>query len=153
MKKMMMILMMVFGLSAVFADSYVAFTDKKGLELYNGYDQTKFNTWVKSCFEAGASDCTEKEKRNSTLIIVVDDQRAIHGIWVVIDEKNPKVYWICTADFDENGQIEETFEDFKVETDLKTDPVTVGLAFIKERVIQINNVNKDKIVYQMTFSE
>lgn len=150
---MIVVLMMVFGLSAVFADSYVAFTNKEGLALYNGYDNTEFNTWVKSCFEAGTSDFTDKEKKNTALIVVVDGQRAIHSVWVVIDVKNPKLYWVCTGDFDKNGVlIEETFKSFEVETDLKTDPVTVGLTFIKEKVIQINNVNKDKVVYQMAIN-
>ena len=150
MKKMVMVLMMVFGLSAVFADPYVAFTSKEGLALYNNYDNTDFNAWIKSLFKNGTDGLTEKEKRNSTLIIVVDDQRAIHSVWVVIDEKNPKIYWVCTGDFDKNGLlIEKTFEGFKIETSLKTDPVIVGLSFIKEKVLQINNVDKEKVVYSM----
>ena len=113
--------------AAVFADAYVAFTDREGLALYNGYDNTEFNAWIKSCFKNGTDSLTEKEKKNSTLIVVVDDQRAIHSVWVVIDEKNPKIYWICIGDFDKNGVLDEkTFEGFKVETSLKTDPVTVG---------------------------
>lgn len=150
MKKMVMVLMMVFGLSAIFADSYVAFTSEEGLALYNNYDNTEFNTWIKSGFKSGTDALTEKEKRNSTLIIVVDDQRAIHSVWVVIDEKNPKIYWVCTGDFDKNGVlIEKTFEGFKIETSLKTDPVMVGLSFIEEKVLQINNVDKEKVVYSM----
>ena len=150
MKKMIMILMalIVSMTTTLFADSYVAFTNKEGLALYNGYDQTDFNTWVKSRFEAGTNDCTEKEKKNATLIIVVDDQRAIRTVWVDIDVKNPKLYWVYTIDFDKNGvPIKETFEAFKVETDLKTDPVTVGLSFIKEKVFQVNNIDKGKVVY------
>ena len=155
MKKMMIILMMVLTIgAAVFADSYVAFTSKEGLALYNDYDNTGFNTWVKSCFEAGTSDCTDKEKEDSTLIIVVDNRRAIQSVWVVIDEKNPKLYWVCTCDFDKNGElIDKTIESFSVETSSKTDPVLVGLAFIKEKVIQINNIDKEKVVYQMAISE
>lgn len=155
MKKIMILMALIVSMTtAVFADSYVAFTSKEGLALYNGYDHTEFDSWVKEGFEAGTNDCTEKENKNSTLIIVVDDQRAIHSVWVVIDVKNPKIYWICTGDFDKNGLlIEETFEGFKIETDLKTDPVTVGLLFIKERVLQINNVDKDKVVYQMCISK
>lgn len=154
MKKMVMVLIMVFGLSAIFADSYVAFTNKKGLVLYNNNDQTAFNTYVKSLFEGATSDYTDKEKKNSALIVVTDVQHAIHIVLVGIDVKNPKLYWVFTGDLDKNGEPEEnTFKSFIVETDLKTDPVTVGLSFIKEKVIQINNVDKNKVVYQMCITE
>ena len=152
---MMIILMMVLTIgAAAFADSYVAFTSKEGLALYNDYDNTGFNTWVKSCFEAGTSDCTDKEKEDSTLIIVVDNRRAIQCVWVVIDEKNPKLYWVCICDFYKNGElIDKTIESFNVETSSKTDPVLVGLNFIKEIVFQVNNIDKEKVVYQMAISE
>lgn len=156
MKKMIMVLMVliVSMTTTLFADSYVAFTNKEGLALYNGYDNTEFNTWVKSCSEAGTSDWTYKEKKNSALIIVVDDQRAIHSVLVVINVKNPKLYGVCTGDFDKNGQLlENTFKCFAVETSLKTDPVMVGLSFIKEKVLQINNVDKEKVVYGMCITE
>ena len=150
MRKMIMILMMVFGLSTVFADSYVAFTSKEAAALYESNEEKReiFDAAVKEEFEAGTNDFTEKEKKNATLIVVVDDQHVIHFVWVDIDVKNPKLYWVYTIDFDKNGVlIKETFEAFKVETDLKTDPVTVGLSFIKEKVIQINNIDKGKVVY------
>lgn len=148
MRKMIMVLMMVFGLSAAFADSYVAFTSEEGLSLYNRYDNTDFDTWAKECFETATSDYTDKEKKNATLIIVVGDKRAIHFVWVYIDVKNPKIYWVYTFDFDENGQsLENTFKGFEVETDLKTDPVLVGLNFVKEIVFQVNNIDKGKVVY------
>ena len=151
-----MVLMMVFGLSAIFADSYVAFTNKQPIEIYESNEEKRaaINTWVKSYFETVTSDSTDEEKKNASLIIVVDDQRVIHTVWVDIDIKNPKLYWVYIFDFDENGQpLENTLKTFEVETDLKTDPVTVGLAFIKEKVIQINNVNKNKVVYQRTIIE
>lgn len=151
MRKMIMVLMMVFGLSAAFADSYVAFTSEEGLELYNGYDNTEFNNWVKSYYNGVNKDATDKEKKNSTLIIIIDDQCIIHYVWVDIDVKNPKIYWVYTGDFDKNGNLDEnSMLSFKLETSLKTDPVTVGLSLIKENVIQINNVNKEKVVYTIT---
>lgn len=150
MKKMMMVLMMVFGLSAVFADSYVAFTSKEGLALYNNNDQTAFHTFVKSVFESGTSCLTNQQKKNSTLIVVTDEQRAVHMVLVVKDEKNPKLYWVAVGNFYKDGNPDiDSIKGFTVETSLKTDPVIVGLSFIKEKVLQINNIDKEKVVYSM----
>ena len=44
MKKIVILMLMVFGLSAVFADSYVAFTSKEGFEVYCNSDHTELDT-------------------------------------------------------------------------------------------------------------
>ena len=144
MKKMMMILMMVFGLSAIFADSYVAFTSQQVIEIYENDEAERavFDAEVKSRFEywAKLGVLSKQQRKDSTQIIIINDTGVLYEVWVYTDDS--KIFGIAIVDADGNPA-----GDYHYEASSKTDPVLVGLNFIKEIVFQVNNIDKGKVVY------
>ena len=144
MKKMMMILMMVFGLSAIFADSYVAFTSQQVIEIYENDEAERavFDAEVKSRFEywAKLGGLSKQQRKDSTQIIIINDTGVLYEVWVYTDDS--KIFGIAIVDADGNPA-----GDYHYEASSKTDPVLVGLNFIKEIVFQVNNIDKGKVVY------
>ena len=144
MKKMVMVLMMVFGLSAVFADSYVAFTDEKTAALYESDEAEKaiLDAEVKSRFEywAKLGGLSKQQRKDSTQIIIINDTDLLYEVWVYTDDS--KIFGIAIVDADGNPA-----GDYHYEASSKTDPVLVGLNFVKEIVFQVNNIDKNKVVY------
>ena len=144
MKKMMMVLVMVFGLSAVFADSYVAFTSQNIIEDYenNEEDKALFNAKVKSEFESGANfeGLSKQQRKAYTYIVVINDTDLLYRI--VVHTTDSKVFGIVIADADSNP-----IGYYHYEASSKTAPVLVGLNFIKEIVLQVNNIDKNKVVF------
>ena len=144
MKKMMMDLMMVFGLSAVFADSYVAFTDNQPIEIYERDEEGRaiIDAAVKERFSYWATlgRLSKQEQKDSTQIVVINETGVLYEVWVYTDDS--KIFGIAIIDADDNN-----VGDYHYEASSKTDPVLVGLNFIKEIVFQVNNIDKNKVVY------
>ena len=144
MKKIVMVLMMVFGLSVVFADSYVAFTSEGAAALYESDEAERavLNASVKQRFEywATLAGLSKQERKNSVQIMVFSETDMIAEVWVYSDDS--KVFGIAMVDDDGNP-----IGDYHYEASSKTDPVLVGLNFIKEIVFQVNNIDKNKVVY------
>ena len=144
MRKMIMVLMMVFGLSAVFADSYVAFTSEGAAALYESDEAERavLNASVKQRFEYWATlgGLSKQERKNAVQIVVVSETDMIAEVWVHTNDS--KVFGIAMVDDDGNN-----IGDYHYESSSKTDPVLVGLNFIKEIVFQVNNIDKGKVVY------
>lgn len=148
MKRMLMVLMMVFGLSAVFADSYVAFTDNEALALYERDEEGRaaFDAAVKEEFEyfANRDKYSKQELKRFSHIIVVNETDVLYKVWVYSDDS--KIFGISITDADGNP-----IGDYRYEASSKTDPVLVGLSFVKEIVFQVNNIDKNKVVYSVTY--
>ena len=148
MKRMLMVLMMVFGLSAVFADSYVAFTSKEALALYERDEEGRavFDAAVKEEFEyfANRDKYSKQELKRFSHIIVVNETDVLYKVWVYSDDS--KIFGISITDADNNP-----IGEYRYEASSKTDPVLVGLSFIKEIVFQVNNIDKNKVVYNVTY--
>lgn len=148
MKKMVMILMMVFGLSAVFADSYVAFTSKEALSLYESDEEGRatFDAAVKEEFEyfANRDKYSKQELKRFSHIIVINETDVLYKVWVYSDDS--KIFGIAITDAENNP-----IGDHHYEASSKTDPVLVGLNFVKEIVFQVNNIDKNKVVYSVTY--
>ena len=143
MKKMLMILMMVFGLSVVFADSFIAITDRQSADAYENDEKLRaeVNDAVKEIFKDRISEgkYSKQEQKRFTLI-VVSDTDFLYEVWVYTAES--KVFGIGISDADGNP-----VGSYHYESSSKTDPVLVGLNFIKEIVLQVNNVDKGKVVF------
>ena len=143
MKKMMMVLVMVFGLSAVFADSYVAFTGQNVIEDYENNEEEKaaLDAAVKSGFEDAIKlEGLSKRQKDYTCIVVISDIDLLYGIWV--NTTDSRVFGIAVLDADGNP-----VGLYHYEASSKKDPVLVGLSFIKEIVLQVNNIDKNKVVF------
>lgn len=144
MKKMMMILMMVFGLSAVFADPYVAFTDQQSIEIYESDEEkrARFDAEVKGSFEYSVTLCrlSKQERKDYTYIVVINETDVLYVVLVYTEDS--KTFGILIVDTDGN-----LIGDYHYEASSKTDPVLVGLNFVKEIVFQVNNIDKGEVVY------
>ena len=150
MKRMLMVLMMIFGLSAVFADSYVAFTDKQSIEIYESDEEGRaaFDAAVKEEFEyfANRDKYSKQELKGFSHIIVVNETDVLYKVWVYSDDS--KIFGISITDAENNP-----IGDYRYEASSKTDPVLVGLNFIKEIVFQVKNIDKEKVVYSMAVTD
>ena len=144
MKRMLMVLMMVFGLSAVFADSYVAFTNQQAIEQYENNEEVRarLDAIVKEDFanSTNSNGFSKQEQKRFTHIVVVNETDILYTVWVYTTES--KVFGIGIADADCNPA-----GGYHYEASSKADPVLVGLNFIKEIVLQVNNIDKNKVVY------
>ena len=145
MKKMMMVLMMVVTISAaVFADSYIAFTDNQPIEIYESSEEARaiFDAEVKERFAYWTTlgRLSKQEQKHSTQIIVINETDVLYEVWVHTDDS--KIFGIAIVDADGNN-----VGDYHYEASSKTDPVLVGLNFVKEIVFQVNNIDKGKVVY------
>ena len=127
--------MIVFGLSAVFADSYVAFTDQQAIEQYENNEEVRAeaNAAVKEVFNyrTNSNGYTKQELKRFTMIVVVNETGVLYEIWVYAANSN--VFGIAIADADGNPA-----GDYRYEANSKADPVLVGLNFIKEIVFIAN---------------
>lgn len=144
MKKILMILAMVFGLSAVFADSYVAFTSQNVIEDYENNEEEKalLDATLKSAFAESAKlmGLSKRQRKDYTYIFVISDIDLLYEIAVYTEDS--KVFGIAIGDADGNPA-----GYYHYEASSKKDPVLVGLNFIKETVLQVNNINKNKVVF------
>lgn len=140
MRKMIMVLMMVFGLSAVFADSYVAFTSKEGFEVYCNSDFINFDL-VKEGFEEGLSDFTNQQKKKATFIVVVDDE--VNIIYcILLYAYDSKTFGSIVYDVDCN-----IIKKCNIYPDIEVDPVFLCSSIINEEVSHIINIDKEKVVF------
>lgn len=144
MKKMVMVLMMVFGLSAVFADTFVAFTSKEEFEKYRDSNHSEWDASQKAFFEETTADLSAKQKKNCTLIIVCDDNSDVikNHILVFHYIYDPKTYKVIV--FDDNFNAIVNRQIYATE---KQDPVQIGLSCIKEDVTHVVNIDKEKVVF------
>ena len=141
-----MVLVMVFGLSAVFADSYVAFTDQNAIELYESSseeDKALFDATLKSEIEEGfkLSGLPKRQWKDNICIIVFNDAGPLYVI--TVNTTDSKTFGIAIGDADD----ESIVGIYHYEASSKKDPVLVSLNFIKETVLQVINIDKNKVVF------
>ena len=144
MKKMVMVLMMVFGLSAVFADTFVAFTSKEEFEKYRDSNHSEWDASQKAFFEETTADLSAKQKKRTSLIIVCGDNNDVikNHILVYHNIYDSKAYGVIV--FDENFDVIVNRQIYALE---KSDPVQVGLNCIKEDVTHVVNIDKGKVIF------
>lgn len=143
MKKMIMILMMVFGLSAVFADSYVAFTNDEEFEEYWDSDHSKWDAEQKAFFEETTADLSAKQKKNTKLILVCGSNDGVIKNHIIVLNVKPKTYAVIV--FDNNFDIITYRSVFTYE---KADPVMVSLSFIKDQVTHIVDIDNQIVIFE-----
>ena len=141
MRKMIMVLMMVFGLSAVFAKSFVVLTDDESVAYYSRNSAVENNA-IKDLFIYGVTEngFPESDWKSFTQILVFDKTGCIYNIWVC--SRNPKVFGISITGFNGNPNGE-----YHCDTTKKTDPLQVGLNFIDKKILQIYSVDDEKLIY------
>ena len=141
MKKILMILMMVFGLSAVFAKSFVVLTDVESVAYYSRNTKIE-NDAIKGFFVDGvvSNGYPESDWKSFTQVVVFEKGVCIYNIWVC--SRDPKNFGISVTGFkgNPNGV-------YHCDTTKKTDPLQVGLNFIDRRVLQVYSVDDEKLVY------
>lgn len=144
MKRMLMVLMMVFGLSAVFADTYVAFTNNEEFEEYCNSNHSEWDAQQKAFFEETTADLSSKQKKRCSLIIVCGDNGGVikNHILVYHNIYDSKAYGVIV--FDDNFNVIVNRRIYALE---KQDPVQVGLNCIKEDVTHIVNIDKGKVIF------
>ena len=141
MKKMIMVLMMVFGLSAVFAGTFVAFTSEEAFNEYCDSDHTEWDADQKALFEECLSDFTNQQKKKATFIVVVDDEvNAIY--YILLYAYDSKSFGVIIFD-DHFDRIVDT----GIFTYEKTNPVMVGLSCLKEQVTHILDLDKMEVTF------
>lgn len=144
MKKIMMVLMMVFGLSAVFADSYVAFTSKEEFEKYRDSNHSEWDASQKAFFEEATVDLSAKQKKRCSLIIVCSDNSDVikNHILVYHFIYGTETYKVIV--FDDNFNI---IVDRQIYATEKQDLAQIGLSCIKEDITHVVNIDKGKVVF------
>lgn len=144
MKKMFMVLMMVFGLSAVFADTFVAFTSKEEFEKYRDFNHSEWDAQQKAFFEEATADLSAKQKKRCSLIIVCSDNSDVIKNHIIVSHYiyDPKTYGVIV--FDDNFNVIVNRRIYALE---KQDPVQVGLNCIKEDVTHVVNIDKGKVIF------
>ena len=141
MRKMIMVLMMVFGLSAVFAKSFVVLTDDESVAYYSKNSAVENNV-IKGLFIYGVTEngFPKSKWKNFTQIIVFDKTGCIYNLWVNTDDS--KMFGISYTGY--NGNPNGVYH---CDTTKKTDPLQVGLNFIRKQVVQIYCVDDEKLIY------
>ena len=144
MKKMIMVLMMVFGLSAVFADTYVAFTNNEEFEEYCNSNHSEWDAKQKAFFKETTTDLSAKQKKRCSLIIVCGDNGDVIKNHIIVYHNiyNSKEYAVTV--FDDNFNVIVNRRVYATE---KQDPVQVGLSCIKEDVTHVVNIDKGKVIF------
>lgn len=139
-----MVLMMVFGLSAVFAGTYVAFTNNEEFEEYCGSDHSEWDASQKAFFEETTADFSSKQKKRCSLIIVCGDNGDVikNHIFVCHNVYYPEIYGVIV--FDSNFDVIVQRQIYATE---KQDPVQIGLSCIKEEVTHVVSIDKNKVVF------
>lgn len=143
-RRILMVLMMVFGLSAVFADTFVAFTSKEEFERYRDSNHSEWDASQKAFFEETTADLSAKQKKRASLIIVCSDNSDVikNHILVYHNIYDSKAYGVIV--FDDNFNIIVNRQIYALE---KSDPVQVGLNCIKEDVTHVVNIDKGKVIF------
>lgn len=148
MKKMMMVLMMVFGLSAVFAKSFVVLTDDESVAYYSTHTKVE-NDAIKGFFVDGVVDFQKDKWKYFTQIVVFDKSGCIYNIWVYTEDS--KHIGISVTSF--IGNPDGECKAYHCDTTKKTDPLQVGLNFIDRRVLQVHSVDDEKLIYNTYVAE
>ena len=143
MKKMFMVLMMVFGLSAVFAGTYAAFTDNEEFEEYYNTDHSEWDANQKAFFEECTADLSAKQKKNSKLIIVCGGKGDVIKNHILVFIRDSETYGVIV--FDDNFDIIVHRMVYAYE---KTNPVMIGLSFIKDQVTHIVDIDNQKVIFE-----
>lgn len=140
---MIMILMMVFGLSAVFAGTYVAFTSEEAFNEYCDSDHTEWDADQKAFFEEVTADGTAKQKKKTTLIIVCDsDNDGVIKNHIIVYAYDSKSFGVIIFD-DHFDRIVDT----DIFTYEKTNPVMIGLSCLKAQVTHILDLDKMEVTF------
>ena len=143
MKKMVMVLMMVFGLSAVFAGTFVAFTSEEAFNDYCDSDHTEWDADQKAFFEETTVDLSAKQKKKMTLIVVCDSGKdGVIKNHILVYAYDSKSFGVIIFD-DHFDEIVNT----GIYTYEKTNPVMVGLSCLKEQVTHIVDLDKMEVTF------
>lgn len=137
-----MVLMMVFGLSAVFAGTYVAFTSEEAFNNYCDSDHTEWDASQRAFFEETTADATAKQKKKTTLIIVCSDNSDVIKNHILVYAYDSKSFGVIIFD-DHFDRIVDT----GIYTYEKTNPVMVGLSCLKEQVTHILDLDKMEVTF------
>lgn len=145
---MLMVLMMVFGLSAVFAGTYVAFTSEEAFNEYCDSDHTEWDAEQKAFFEETTADLSAKQKKKVTLIIVCDSGNdGVIKNHILVYAYDSKSFGVIIFD-DHFDKIVNT----GIFTYEKTNPVMVGLSCLKEQVTHILDLDKMAVTFWVSES-
>lgn len=148
MKKILMVLMMVFGLSAVFAGTFVAFTSEEAFNDYCDSDHTEWDASQKAFFEEAFADIPAKNKKKATLIVVCDSGNdGVIKNHILIYAYDSKSFGVIIFD-DHFDKIVDT----GIYTYEKTGPVMVGLSCLKEQVTHIVDLDKMEVTFWVSKS-
>lgn len=142
MKKMFLILMMVFGLSAAFAGTFVAFTSEEAFDDYCNSDHVEWDASQRAFFEESFVDIPAKNKKKATLIIVCDSGNDVIKNHILVYAYDPKSFGVIIFD-DHFDEIVNT----RIFTYEKTNPVMVGLSCLKEQVTNIVDLDKMEVTF------
>lgn len=142
---MIMVLTMVFGLSAVFAGTFVAFTSEEAFNEYCDSDHVEWDASQRALFEESTAELTAKQKKNTKLIIVCGDNDGVikNHILVCHLVQDPKAYAVII--FDDNFDIIVYRTVYVYE---KTDPVMIGLSFLNGKVTHIVDMDNQKVMFE-----
>lgn len=140
-----MIMVMVFGLSAAFAGTYVAFTSKEEFEEYYNSNHSEWDADQKAFFEETTADLSAKQKKRSTLILVCGDNDGVIKNHVIVYHNiyDSKAYGVIV--FDDNFDI---IIHRQIYVPKKQDPVMVGLSCIKEQVTHIVDIDNQTVIFE-----
>lgn len=148
MKKMIMILMMVFGLSTVFAGTFVAFTSEEVFNDYCDSDHTEWDASQRAFFEETTADLSAKQKKKATLIVVCDSGNdGVIKNHILVYAYDSKSFGVIIFD-DHFDRIVDT----GIFTYIKTDPVMIGLSCLKEQVTHIVDLDKMDVPFWVSKS-
>lgn len=143
MKKMIMVLMMVFGLSAAFAGTYVAFTSEEAFNEYCDSDHTEWDAEQKAFFEETTADLSAKQKKNTKLIVVCGDNDDVIKNHILVFTRDSETSAVMV--FDDNFDIIVYRMVYVYE---KTDPVMIGLSFLNDKVTHIVDIDNQKVMFE-----
>ena len=133
--------------TAVFADSYVAFTSEEEFEEYCDSNHSEWDAELKALFEESTADYSAKQKKRFSLIVVRggNNDEDIKNIIIVYHHiHDSKTYGVII--FDENYNI---IVNQKVYAYEDSNPVQVGLSCLKEEVTHVVNINKGKVIFAL----
>ena len=137
-----MVLMMVFGLSAVFAGTYVAFTNSEEFEEYYNSDHSEWDAEQKAFFEETTADLSAKQKKNTTLILVCGGDTGVIKNHILVFIRGSETYGVIVFDDDFNIIVQRLVYVYE-----KASPVMIGLSFIKDQVTHIVDIDKQKVIF------
>lgn len=139
-----MVLMMVFGLSAAFAGTFVAFTSEEAFNNYCDSDHTEWDASQRAFFEESFADIPAKNKKKATLIIVCDSGNdGVIKNHILVYAYDSKSFGVIIFDDHFDRIVHRTVYVYE-----KTDPVMIGLSFLNDKVTHIVDIDNQKVMFE-----